>query len=125
MLGHSSPPGMEHSMIRPSSTLALLFLLLALSGYAKAQAIETGKFHFYETKQIRGEEDYTITRTSSGDLLVQAKISLPFAGDETKPLVNATLRTKADSTPLTFEITGPTLLDLQENTSVQVKDQSA
>ena len=30
--------------------------------------IETGKVRFYETKQIRGEENYEIRRTPAGEL---------------------------------------------------------
>jgi len=115
------------------TVLLLVFTLLALGGAAHAQVktpqanqvIETGKFRFYETKQIRGEEEYTITGAAGDELLVQAKTNMPFAEQDLKPLVNATLRTKKDSTPLTFEIKGPTLLDIEENTSVQVKGQLA
>lgn len=107
-------------MVRAKLTLLVVCTLLLLGGNVRAQVIESGKFRFYELKQTRGEEDYTITRTSSGELLVQAKTTLPFAEQEAKPLVNATLRTKAEFTPLAFEIKGPTLLDIEENTSVQV-----
>jgi imidazolonepropionase-like amidohydrolase len=92
---------------------------------ADAQTIENGKFRFYETKQIRGEENYSISRTSNGELLVQAKTDLPFAGQEKKPLVNGTLRTSADFTPQHFEIKGPTLLEIEENTSVVVQGKTA
>ncbi len=112
-------------MIHAKLTLLILCTFLLLDGYAQAQVIETGKFRFYETKQIRGEEDYTVSRTTDGELLVQAKTSMPFAEQETKPLVSATLRTKADSSPRTFEIKGPTLLELEENTSIQIKDKTA
>src|SRR5689334_6751143 len=123
-------------MIRANSTLFILFTLFSLSVSAQAQektpqpksadqVIEQGKFHFYETKQIRGEEDYTITRGTDDELLVQAKTTLPFAEQDTKPAVTATLRTGADYTPHTFEINGPTLLEIQENTSVQVRGKTA
>src|ERR1051325_1987348 len=111
-------------MIDAKLTLLILCSLLCF-GAAQAQVIETGKFHFYETKQIRGEEDYTVSKTTGGELLIQAKTSMPFAEQDTKPLVNATLRTKADSTPRTFEIKGPTLLEIEENTSIEIKDQTA
>lgn len=123
-------------MIRGNSTLLILCTLLSLGVSAQAQrktsqpkavdqVIERGKFRFYETKQIRGEEEYTISRTADDTLLVRAKTTLPFAGQETKPLVTATLRTKADYTPRTFLIKGPTLLEIKENTSVQVRGQTA
>jgi imidazolonepropionase-like amidohydrolase len=107
--------------------LALLcLLLLSTAGTAQhTQTIEDGKFHFYETKQIRGEETYSISRTANGELLVQAKTDMPFAEQEKKPLVNATLQTSADFTPLHFEIKGPTLLDIEENTSVVVQGKTA
>jgi imidazolonepropionase-like amidohydrolase len=123
-------------MIRTNSLLVLLFTLLSLDISAQAQiktkqpqpareVIERGKFRFYETKEIRGEEDYTISRSKTGELFVQAKIALPFAGQDTKPKVIATLRTKADYTPRTFQINGPTLLEIHENTSVLVSGQTA
>ena len=89
------------------------------------QTAETGKFRFYETKQIRGEETYEIRRTDNGELVVQAKTDLPFAEQEEKPLVNATLRTKEDFTPLVFQTKGPTLLEIQEDTSINIQGRSA
>ncbi len=87
--------------------------------------IESGKFRFYETKQPRGEETYEITRTANGELLMTAKTEMPFAEQESKPLVNVTLRTSADFTPQAFQIKGPTLLDLEENTSVEIQGTAA
>ena len=37
--------------------------------------IERGKFRFYETHEIGGEEDFTIRRSKNDELFVQAKIS--------------------------------------------------
>src|SRR3569832_1844550 len=122
-------------MIRANANLVILFTLLSLSISADAQqktrqpgpagqVIEQGKFRFYETKEIRGEEDYTISRSKNGEMFVQAKISLPFAEQDTKPKVSATLRTKADYTPRAFQITGPTLLEIQKNTTKQDSDQT-
>jgi imidazolonepropionase-like amidohydrolase len=87
--------------------------------------IESGKFRFYETKQIRGEETYEITRSANGELLLTAKTDMPFAEQENKPLVNVTLRTSADFTPQAFQIKGPTLLDLEENTSIVIQGTAA
>ena len=123
-------------MVRAKSTFLILCALLSIAGSAQAQrktrqrkpvgqVVEQGKFRFYETKQIRGEEHYTIRRTTHDELFVQAKTTLPFAAEDTKPRVSATLRTKADYTPRTFEIKGPTLLDIKENTSIQVRGQAA
>jgi imidazolonepropionase-like amidohydrolase len=90
-----------------------------------SSVIESGKFRFYETKQIRGEETYEITRTATGELLLTAKTEMPFAEQETKPLVSVTLRTSADFMPQAFQIKGPTLLDLEENTSVIIEEAAA
>jgi imidazolonepropionase-like amidohydrolase len=87
--------------------------------------IETGKFHFYETKQIRGEETYEIKRADSGGLIVSAKTDLPFAEQEKKPLVNAMLRMKPDYTPQSFESKGTALLEIEENTSILVEGKTA
>jgi imidazolonepropionase-like amidohydrolase len=116
------------NMSHAKSTLAGLLLLFAAS-LAQAQAgsvlIESGKIRFYETKQIRGEETYQINQSANGDLIVQARTDLPFAEQENKPLVNATLRTAKDLTPQSFEIKGPTLLDLEEATSITVQGKTA
>src|SRR5436190_14618363 len=88
---------------------------------ANSQIIESGKFRFYETKQIRGEETYEITRSATGELILTAKTDMPFAEQEKKPLVNVTLRTSSDFTPQVFQIKGPTLLELEENTSVMIQ----
>jgi hypothetical protein len=92
---------------------------------ANSDIIESGKFRFYETKQPRGEETYEITRSATGELLLTAKTDMPFAEQEKKPLVKVTLRTTADFTPQAFQIKGPTLLDLEENTSVVIQGAAA
>src|SRR5207248_1034165 len=92
---------------------------------ANSEIIESGKFRFYETKQIRGEETYEITRSATGELILTAKTDMPFAEQEKKPLVNVTLRTSSDFTPQVFQIKGPTLLDLEENTSVMIQGSTA
>ncbi len=123
-------------MIRARHILIILVTLLSLGSSAQAQrktrqpepagqVIDRGKFRFYETHEIGGEEDFTIRRSKNDELFVQAKISLPFAGQDIKPKVSATLRMKADYTPRTFQINGPTLLEIRENTSIQINGQSA
>lgn len=123
------------------ATFLLLSLLFAASFSNRASAqtaanpsatqsssssvIESGKFRFYETKQLRGEEIYEVTRTAAGELLLTAKTDMPFAEQENKPVVNVTLRTSVDFTPRAFEIKGPTLLDLEENTSVLIEGAAA
>jgi imidazolonepropionase-like amidohydrolase len=88
-------------------------------------AIESGKFRFYETKQPRGEETYEIRKAPGGELILTAKTDLPFIEQEKKVLVNLTLRMHSDFTPKSFEIKGPTALDLEENTSIAIDGASA
>ena len=90
-----------------------------------SETIETGEFRFFETKQLRGKETYTIERISNGELIVHAKTEMPFAEQEKKPLVNASLQTQPDLSPIAFEVKGPTFLEIEENTSVVVKGDTA
>ena len=92
---------------------------------SSAQAIETGKFRIYETKQLRGEESYEINRSSDGSLVVQAKIDLPFMGEEKKPSLTALLQTKPDLTPKSFETKGIRPLEIEINTSITVQGRTA
>ena len=90
-----------------------------------SSSVESGKIRFYETHEIRGEENYQITQSPNGDLTLEVKTDLPFAGDEKKPLVNATLRTGKDLTPQSFAIKGSTMLEIEEDTSVTVENKTA
>ena len=102
--------------------IALSLIFAASVAHAQVNSHgETGKFRFYETKQIRGEETYQIDQSPSGELTIKAKTDLPFAEQEKKPLVNVTLRTTKDFTPLSFAIKGPTLLEIEEDTSVTIQ----
>jgi len=113
-------------MVRLSSIVfALLIFTLWTSVDAQPRTIESGRFRFYETKQPRGKETYEIRADANGELTIQARTELPFAEQEKKPLVNATLRTNSNLVPLAFEVKGPTLLDLEENTSVTVQGNTA
>jgi imidazolonepropionase-like amidohydrolase len=87
--------------------------------------VDSGKIRFYETKQIRGEETYQINQLPNGELIVHAKTDLPFAEQEKKPIVSATLRTAKDLTPQSFAIKGPTLLEIEEDTSISVQGKTA
>jgi imidazolonepropionase-like amidohydrolase len=87
--------------------------------------IDSGKIRFYETHQIRGEETYQINQSPNGELIIQARTDLPFAGQDTKPVVNATLRTAKDFTPQNFAIKGPTLLEIEEDTTITVQGNTA
>jgi len=90
-----------------------------------SSSVESGKIRFYETHEIRGEENYQITQSPNGDLTLEVKTDLPFAGDEKKPLVNATLRTGKDLTPQRFAIKGSTMLEIEEDTSITVENKTA
>jgi imidazolonepropionase-like amidohydrolase len=116
-------------MSHTKSILVGLSLLFAAS-VTQAQTannvlIDSGKIRFYETHQIRGEENYQIKQLPNGDLLVQATTDMPFAEQETKPLVKVTLRTAKDLTPESFAIKGPTLLDIDEATSITIRRKTA
>jgi len=115
--------------MKAPTRIVLLLLLVFAASFAPAQVnspnAESGKFRFYETKQIRGEETYQIGQSPNGELIVQAKTDMPFAEQESKPLVNVTLRTTKDFTPQSFAIKGPTLLDIQEDTSITIQGQTA
>lgn len=87
--------------------------------------VDSGKIRFYETGQIRGEENYQINQLSNGDLIVEAKTDLPFVGEEKKPLVNATLRTTKDLTPTSFTTKGPITLDIEEDTLITIHGKTA
>ena len=117
---------------------ASLFLMAALlvggivsvqsqsrSKEAVVAVIESGKLQFYETKQIRGEENYEIKKSATGELTLTTKTDLPFAEQDNKPQVSASLRMSADYTPQSFQIKGPTLLDLEEDSSVLIQGDGA
>jgi len=105
--------------------VACFSLVDAQSDAKSAATIESGKFRFYETKQIRGEETYEITRSANGELVLTAKTDMPFAEQESKPQVNASLRMQSNLTPQSFEIKGPTLLEIQENTTISIDGKTA
>jgi imidazolonepropionase-like amidohydrolase len=89
------------------------------------KVIEAGKFRFYETKQLMGEENYEIKRGAAGTLEATTKIDLPFMGEEQKPSLTAVLRMKTDLTPQTFEINGIRPLGVEINIAVSIKGNTA
>jgi imidazolonepropionase-like amidohydrolase len=133
---HQSVHISQEAAFMKTTKRALLCLLAALLGCGilnaqsrsnevAAAVIESGKFRFYETKQIRGEENYQITKSATGELTLTTKIDLPFAEQDNKPQVSASLRASADYTPRSFQIKGPTLLDLEEDSEVLIQGASA
>jgi len=115
--------------MRPLKSFVLALPLIFAATLAHAQntsnPIESGKIGFYDTHQSVGEEIYQLSQSSNGELVLQAKTELPFMGEKKKPLVNATLRTAKDLTPRSFAIKGPTLLGLEEDTSITVQGNTA
>jgi hypothetical protein len=55
--------------------IVVLLSLLFAASFTQAQSvsIDSGKFRFYETKQIRGEETYQINQLPNCDLLLEVK----------------------------------------------------
>jgi len=122
------------------SVTPLFLLLLLVSSHTKvsaqtksksgpaqttsAQVIERGKFRIYELKQVQGEESYEIQRNQDG-LIISAKIDLPFMGEEKKPSLNATLRTRNDLTPASFEIKGIRPIEVAIDTSITIEGKTA
>jgi imidazolonepropionase-like amidohydrolase len=81
------------------------------------QPIETGKFRLHKFEQPIGEESYQITR--DGDSLV-VKSDFAFTDRGSKVPLTATLRTRQDLTPISYEIKGKTSRISDIDTSVSV-----
>lgn len=118
------------------SMVGLILTLLVINAAVAAQTaarqlpqasnvIESGKFRFYETKQVQGEETYEIKRTSDDSLEVSAKIDLPYMGEEEKPSLRTSLITRNDLTPASFQIEGTRPLGVPIKTTVIVRDNVA
>ena len=111
--------------MNPFRYISLGFLLALAASLADAQVTESGKIHFYDYKELRGEETYQITQSANGELTVAARTELPGIDQENKLLLNLTLHTTKDFTPRSFSIKGPTLLEIDEDTSVNIQNTSA
>ena len=88
------------------------------------QLIDTGKFRIYELNLPQGEETYEIRRNNAGLTTVSAEINLPFMGEQ-KPKLNATLRTKADLTPESFQLKGVKPSDVPVDTFITIEQTTA
>ena len=126
----------EQRSTRHRTIVGLIFTLLTINSAVSAQTtsrqsrpaskvIETGKFRFYETRQVKGEETYEIKRTSDSSLEASAKIDLPYMGEEEKPALRATLITRNDLTPTSFQIEGTRPLGVPIKTTIIVHDNVA
>ena len=93
------------------------------------QVIESGRFRIYELNQVQGEETYEIRCNNAGSttssLAVTAEINFPFMGEEQKPKLSATLRAKADLTPVSFQIKGIRPSEAPVETSVTIDQNTA
>ena len=83
--------------------------------------IETGKFQFYETKLVQGDETYEITGAADGSRETTAKTDLPGMGEVgVKPSLRANLRTSNDLSPISFQIKGTRPLGVSINLAISV-----
>lgn len=119
-----------HFFIKPRYFRALnykilFFLLLVFVVQAQAQTTpvtESGKFRLHKFEQEIGEETYSITR--EGDSLV-VKSNFKFTDRGSPVPLTATLRTKQNFTPESFEIKGNTARGSTIDTFVQINGNSA
>jgi imidazolonepropionase-like amidohydrolase len=122
--------------LKCSVTLALaLTCIITNSGVLAQQrnqsqlsstVIETGKFQFYETKLVQGEETYEITSAADGSREITAKTDLPdMQEEEPKPWLQANLRTGNDLSPSSFQIKGIRLLGVPINLAISVDQKAA
>ena len=78
----------------------MLILAILLGGSAQAATVESGKFRLHKFDQAIGEENYEIT--SDGELLLlDSKFAFEDRGG--KVSLSASLRARADGSPLRFE----------------------
>lgn len=112
--------------LHPTRTLVLSLLLLLLahagSSAQTPQPIESGSFRLHKFEQPIGQETYTITR--EGDSLV-VDCKFEFTDRGTKVPLNATLKTRQDLTPESFNIKGNVSRFSTIDSSVDVKGNSA
>lgn len=107
--------------------LLVLFTLTFQAGVSAQEktVIDSGKFRIYELKQLQGEEVYEVRRNNAGSTTITAEITLPFMGEDQKHKLNATLRTKADLTPESFQLKGVKLSELPVDTSITIQHNTA
>ncbi|MEP6900215.1 MAG: amidohydrolase, partial [Actinomycetota bacterium] len=121
---------MKKNFIKPQSFRVLnykilLFLLFIFAVQTQAQitpTVESGKFRLHKFEQEIGEETYEITRT--GDSLL-VKSNFKFTDRGSPVPLTATLKTKQDLTPESFEIKGSTARGSTIDTSIQINGNSA
>ena len=104
--------------------LSVLLLLVAQGsvGAQTPQPIESGKFRLHKFEQPIGEETYTITRV--GDSLV-INSNFEFTDRGRKVPLTATLKTRQDLTPESFNIKGSVSRFSTIDSSVEINGNSA
>src|ERR1044072_4300850 len=110
------------AVITASLCSAFLLSMLVPASAKAAQVVERGKFIFYDTKQVAGEESSEVTR-DGGALIVKSSFALPSLELE-KPLT-AMLRVRQDLTPERFEIAGVKPSKTEVDTSIEIKGRTA
>src|SRR5205807_1681782 len=100
--------------------LSVFPLLLTSAGALgqTPQPIESGKFRLHKFEQAIGEESYSVTR--DGDSLV-INSNFLFTDRGSKVPLTATLRTRQDLTPETFDIKGSVSRFSTIDSSVAIK----
>lgn len=122
----------ENKLVKSFKRIAdfrMLMLLLAMfttqataQQNSKQTAIETGKFKLHKFEQPIGEETYEVTR--EGNSLI-TKSNFKFVDRGSPVPLTATLQTKADLTPESFEIKGNTARGSTIDTSIQINGSTA
>ncbi|MBS1798069.1 MAG: amidohydrolase family protein [Acidobacteria bacterium] len=102
--------------------LAILTFLAAGAAAQTSPVVETGKFRLHKFEQPIGEETYTITR--DGESLVVSD-DFRFVDRGSPVPLKATLRTKADLTPESFEIKGNTARGSTIDASIAIDGRTA
>lgn len=102
--------------------LFLLFIFAVQTQAQTAPVIESGKFRLHKFEQEIGEETYEITR--EGDSLL-VKSNFKFTDRGSPVPLTATLKTKQNLTPESFEIKGNTARGSTIDTSIRINENSA
>ena len=113
---------------RVSAAAALVLVIAQSLLYANAQTapeaqiVERGKFRIYKLQYPVGEESYEVRREGDA-LLMRSKFEINYLGDAVA--LDATLRTRRDLSPETFEIKGRTSTRSEIDTSVEIREGKA
>jgi imidazolonepropionase-like amidohydrolase len=110
-------------VLKISFPFFVALLILAAQMHAQTTpAVESGKFRLHKFEQEIGEETYEITR--EGDSLL-IKSNFKFTDRGTAVPLTASLKTKQNLTPESFEIKGNTSRSSTIDTTIQINGNSA